>query len=151
MPWPPMRFRCAGACGGERTARVCYATRSSSEYHPPDETRTHDIHVDNVMHAHCTPLLSRNFLFRGSSNHPRCTQPFALPGINWQGPFLFGCSLPLFHSAIAGIIRWDSLLVRPPVSPGDPLEASLLLGPIPVILIQIQITPSSDQSGWTFR
>jgi hypothetical protein len=32
----------------------------------PDEIRTHDIHVGNVMGVHCNPLLSRNLIFRGS-------------------------------------------------------------------------------------
>jgi hypothetical protein len=42
----------------------------------------------------------------------------------------------------------DTLLNYPSYRSGD---AHLIVGPIPVILIQIPIHSSSDQSGWTFR
>jgi hypothetical protein len=43
----------------------------------PDEIETHDIHVDNVMDVHCTPLFStRNLIIWQFSKHQAYTMPF---------------------------------------------------------------------------
>jgi hypothetical protein len=50
----------------------------------PDEIRTHDIHVDNVIDGHRPPLLSSNLNLPQVEKHQICTKHFALLRMNWQ-------------------------------------------------------------------
>jgi hypothetical protein len=104
----------------------------------PDEIRTHDIHVGNVNKPHYNPLPSINLSFEQFPKHKMCAKLFALPGMNWQDV----ASAALMIKSRRGAFGQSLLCFF--------LRSAIFSGRSPVILFQIPIHSSSDQSRMDF-